>query len=79
MRLVRFDEAGTTRPGTLIDEDAVIVDLQVAAAAYLHRQGHPRADAEARLRLPANTAEFVVGGHRSITLARAAIEHALRV
>ena len=77
MRLVRFDEAGTTRPGALINDGAVVVDLQAAAASYLHRQGDPRADAEARLRLPANTAEFLVGGHRSITLARAAIEHAL--
>jgi acylpyruvate hydrolase len=76
MRMVRFEQAGVTRPGALIDDGAMVVDLQAAAASYLHWQGDPRADAEARLRLPEDTAEFLVGGHRSMTLAQAAIDHA---
>lgn len=77
MRLVRFEQAGSMRPGALTHDGTSVVDLQAAAASYLQEQGDPRADAEARLRLPGNTAEFLVGGHRSITLAHAAIEHAL--
>lgn len=77
MRLVRFDEAGITRPGALIDDGAAVIDLQAAAASYLREQGDPKADAEARLRIPENITEFLVGGHRSVALARAAIEHAL--
>jgi len=78
MRLVRYSEAGSAHLGALLEEDQLLIDLQGAAADYLCAEGDPKALQEARLRLPSSTARFLAGGDRSLSLAQAAVDYALK-
>ena len=76
MRLVRFNHADKLRLGALLDGSELVVDLEAAATAHLRQQGDPFAAEEARIRLPVETADFLAGGTRSQSLARAAFAFA---
>jgi acylpyruvate hydrolase len=76
MRLVRYRATDEIRLGALADGGESVVDLQAAAVAFLRERGDPLALGEAAIRLPANTAQFLRGGERSQSLARAAFRYA---
>jgi 2-keto-4-pentenoate hydratase/2-oxohepta-3-ene-1,7-dioic acid hydratase in catechol pathway len=74
VKLVTFQHGARRALGAVADE--TVVDLRIAYAGHLEREGDPQAAAIAAARIPATMTAFIAGGEPSLEAARQALAHA---